>query len=328
MFQGNHEAEQAYRQIIEVMMKGMASHIAQCAPAAYQQFHVDLERFTAILASGVKPAELIIKAGDFVRVLENYGRSTSEFVRKQNTDLHSMVSMLTDTVIKIGQNGDASNGEGSTARLREIEKTLAGLNLGDDLLPLKNQLGECLTTVCEEAQRRKVDSEKVIAKLEQDLDASRQPKDIDSVTGLAGKREAESALHSALSSPEGKFILIAVVSRVYAVNARFGYAAGDRILSICAEHLRTGLTPSDQLYRWQGPAFLGIIVRDRRIDQVRSEIRRFADASVQQTFQVGSREVPIQVSTNWSLMQVSPPFEALQKKIETFTAAQVPRDYA
>jgi len=49
---------------------------------------------------------------------------------------------------------------------------------------------------------------------------------------------------------------------------------------------------------------------------------------VQETVQLGNREVSIQVSTNWSITQPSPPYEALQRKIETFTAAQVPRDYA
>ncbi len=323
VFQGNREDEQAYRQIIETMLNGMAAHAVQGEPAAYQQFRADLQRFSGVLASDAKPGDLVVKAADLVKVLENYGRATNELVRQRNAELHEMVSMLAETVINIGSNSDAS-----TARLREVEKTLVRLGLAGDIQVLKTQLAECLDTIRDEAQRRKADSEQAMARLEQDLDASRQPHDIDSITGLPGKREAESALRLAVASPEGKFILIAVVSRVYAVNARFGYAAGDQILAVCAEHFRSGLTPPDQLYRWQGPAFLGIIARDRRIDQVRSEIRRFADASVQQTFQLGNRDVPIQVSTNWSIMQASPPLEVVQKKIEAFTAAQIPRDYA
>ena len=321
--EGNREAERAYRQVIQLMLQGLGADLVQGEPAVYQEFRAGIDRFSAAIGSAIEPDILVSSARELMKVVEKYGRSTTEFVHNQRAELHSMVSMLIETTIKVGAHSDVS-----VAKLREIAQALAQAGMASDIQHLGPQLSECLTTVLEETQRRKADSEVAIAKLEQDLGASRQQKALDTVTGLPGKKEAELALRSAVSSPGGKFVLIAVVSRVNAINARFGYTAGDRILSLCAKHFRSGLASSDQLYRWQGPAFLAILSRDKRIDQVRSEIRCFADASVQETVQLGSREVSIQVSTNWSITQPSPPYEALQRKIETFTAAQVPRDYA
>lgn len=241
-----------------------------------------------------------------------------------------MVSMLTDTVIKIGASSEAS-----VSKLRDIEKALAQARMVEDIKILKMRLGECLENVHAEVERQKADGQSAIAHLQQGLNMPGQPvqafahpKDADPVTGLPSKREAEKALRYAVASPAGKFVIVVVVNRVNAVNARFGYAAGDQILTRCAAHFRAGLSQSDEMYRWHGPAFLAILSRNTRIDEVRSEIRRFADAHLEQNIEVGNRSILIPVSSNWSVLPPAASFEALQKKIEAFTAAQIPREYA
>jgi hypothetical protein len=37
--------------------------------------------------------------------------------------------------------------------------------------------------------------------------------------------------------------------------------------------------------------------------------------------------VVIPIATNWTVFQITPPLEALLKKVDAFTAAQMPRDY-
>lgn len=327
---GNRDADATYRHVIELLLQGIALHTVQGEEAAYERFQADIERLATTLTSDAKPAELLVAAGELTRALEDYGRSTTEFIRRQNSELQNMVSMLTQTVIKVG-----SNSETSVAKLRDIEKALAHARMVEDIKVLKMRLGECLDTVHAEAERQKTDGQAAIAKLELELSATRDrvgvvahPKEVDTVSGLPSKGEAERALRSVAAAPEGKYVVVVVVNRVNAVNARFGYAVGDQILIRCAQRFRTGLTESDELYRWQGPAFLAILSRKARIDEVRSEIRRFADAPQEETIDVGNRNVLISVSSNWSVLTASSSFESLHKKIEAFTAAQVPREYA
>jgi len=327
---GDGGTDDTYRHVIDVLLQGIALHAVQGEDAVYARFQADLERLANTLMSDAKPAELLVASGELIHTLENYNRSTTDFIRRQNSELQNMVSMLTQTVIKVAANSDTS-----VAKLQDIEKALAQVHMLEDIKLLKMRLSECLNTVRAEAERQKTDGQAAIAKLEDELTASRErvgtvvvAKDVDTVSGLPSKREAERALRAVADSPDGKYVIVVVVNRVNAVNARFGYEVGDKILIRCAERFRSGLTADDQLFRWQGPSFLAILSRNSRIDTVRSEIRHLADSQLDQTIEVGNRTVLIPVSSNWSVLQASSSLEALQKKIEAFTAAQVPREYA
>jgi hypothetical protein len=77
-----------------------------------------------------------------------------------------------------------------------------------------------------EAERQKAEGQAAIARLEHELNASRErvgseppPREADPVTGLPSKSEPEKALRSAVSSPEGIYFVVVVVNRVSAVNA-------------------------------------------------------------------------------------------------------------
>ena len=82
--------------------------------------------------------------------------------------------------------------------------------------------------------------------------------------------------------------MIAVCSRVQAVNARFGYTVGDRMLGAFAEHFKKGLSARDQLFRWQGPVLVVLLERAERIERVRTEIRQFADVRLTRPPRLGS----------------------------------------
>ena len=125
--------------------------------------------------------------------------------------------------------------------------------------------------------------------------------DVDPATGLPGKSEADRAIRAALESPQGKFLVVAVCSRVQAVNARFGYSVGDQVLAAFAEHFKKGLSVRDQIFRWQGPAFVVLLERAERLERVRTEIRQFADTRVDKTIEVGQRTVLIPISATWAI---------------------------
>jgi len=150
--------------------------------------------------------------------------------------------------------------------------------------------------------------------------------DLDAATGLLSKKEAMKAIQAAVESPRNKFLAIAVVSRVQAVNARFGYSIGDRVLATFAEHFRGNLGAHDQLFRWEGAAVIAVLEREERLEKVRMEIRRFIEVKLEKTIEVGNRTVLLPISASWSIFPVAPPMDELLKKMEAFVAAQIPRD--
>lgn len=145
----------------------------------------------------------------------------------------------------------------------------------------------------------------------------------DVVSGLPGKDLAEAALHCAAASPEGKYLLVAVITRALALNRRFGPTAADRVLAVAAAHFRKALLPHDRLYRWDGPVFLAILPRAERIDLVRSMARRFASAKLEVPLEVGSHTLLFPVSASWAIFQFLPPVEDVIRVVDAFIAVQI-----
>jgi GGDEF domain-containing protein len=325
----DEDAESAYRRIIGLLLRGIALHAVEGDKADYDRFRADIDQADSALTAETPISDLLVVVGGALRAMEDYNHGTSKFVRRQNTELQNIVTMLTQTVITIGDSGHHSVG-----RLQDIEKAIERTQKVEDMQILKVRLGECLEVVREEVVRQKKDGQSALAILKQELESSREragsyhlPPALDQATGLPGKADAEKAIEAAVASPNGKFLLIAVCNRVQAINARFGYAVGDQVLAAFAEHLKQGLSTRDRIFRWTGPAVAAVIERTEKLDRIRTEIRRFADLKLEKTVEVGQRTVLLPISGIWSVFPVAPPLDALLKQIEAFTASQVPRDY-
>jgi GGDEF domain-containing protein len=324
------EAETAYRRIIGLFLQGISLHAVEGDKADHERFREDIDKCLSVLSPETPVSELLLVVGGALRAMEDYNQRTSKFVRRQNTELQHMVSMLTQTIITIG-----ASSENSVTKLQSIEKSIESTQAVEDIQILKLRLSECLEAVRDEAERQQKDGRDALQSLKKELESSQelmgsfkiQP-DRDAATGLPGKSEADRAIRAAMASPKGKFVVIAVCSRVQAVNARFGYAVGDRILGAFAEHFKKGLSARDLLFRWQGPALMALLDREERLDRVRTEIRQFADARFDKTTEVGQRTVLIPISASWSIFPLAPPLDAFLKQLESFTAAQAPRDNA
>ena len=324
------EAETAYRRIIGLFLQGISLHAVEGDKADHQQFREDIDKTLSILSAQTPVSELLLVVGGALRAMEDYNQRTSKFVHRQNTELQHMVSMLTQTIITIG-----ASSEHSVSRLQSIEKSIESAQAVEDIQILKLRLSECLEEVRDEARRQQRDGRDALDSLKKELESSQeamgsfkvQP-DLYAATGLPGKTEAERAIRAALELPQGKFLVIAVCSRVQAVNARFGYSVGDRVSEAFAEHFKKGLSVSDQLFRWQGPVLVALIERAERLERVRTEIRQFADLRMDKTVEVGQRTVLIPVSAIWSIFPLAPPLDSFMRQLEAFTAAQTSRDYA
>jgi len=323
------DADSAYRRIIGLFLQGIALHAVEGDKNDYDRFRADINEFEAKITPDLPMQELLLAVGGALQTMEDYNRRSSKVIRRQNGELQNMVSMLTQTVITIG-----SSGESSVAKLQDIEKSMERVRMLEDMQLLKLRLGECLEAVREEALRQKTDGQSTLETLKKELEISRErvgsvaaAVDLDAATGLPSKKEAMKAIQSAIASPRNKFLAVVVVSRVQAVNARFGYAIGDRVLAAFAEHFRGNLGASDQVFRWHGPALVAVLQRESPLETVRTEIRRFAEVKLEKTIEVGNRTVLLPISASWSMFSVAPPMEELLKKMEAFTASQVSRDF-
>ncbi|MGH9667050.1 MAG: diguanylate cyclase domain-containing protein [Bryobacteraceae bacterium] len=321
------DSESTYRRVIGLLLRGISLHAVEGEKSDYEKFRADMVNMESETGE-LRPEDLLVVAGTTMRALEEYNQRTSRFIRRQTVELQKMVTMLTETVISLGTGAHQSVG-----RLQEIEKGLESASAVEDMQSLKASLSDCLKTVREEALRQKTDGERTVRKLKQQLADAQESQggavhavDLDKVTGLPDYEEALKAIQAALVSSKRTYVVTAVVGRVPAVNARFGYAVGDRLLNVFLERFRNGLAQQDAIYRWRGPVLVALLERDGTIDQVRSEIRRFADVKQETMLEVGARTVLMPISAGWSVFAAVHPIEGLIKKIESFVASQVPKE--
>jgi GGDEF domain-containing protein len=313
------------RHILDLFLRGIAEHAVEGDKADLERFQKEIQR----LAGSLKPRspidELLLIGSGALLAMEDYNGSTTKFVRRLAEEMQKMVAMLTRTVISIG-----ASSETSVDKLQQIEKSIEGVRMLEDMRALKTQLEECLHSVREETLRQKADRQAAMECLQRELDRSRERvgsalslPGLDSATGLPDRSEAQRAMEAAAQAPDGKFVLLAVAGRVQAVKARFGLVAGERMLAASARHFRKSLGSRDKLFRWEGPALLGVLEREGRIDHVYSEVRQFADMKLEEAVESGNRTVLIPFSCNWSVFQVEAPLETLLRKVDMFTAAQL-----
>lgn len=322
------DTESAYRRVISLLLRGISLHAVEGEKSDYEKFRQDIGSLESETTERT-PNDLLVAAGTTMRALEEYNQRTSRFIRRQGVELQKMIAMLTETVITIGSGSDQS-----VNRLQEIEKRLENTAILEDVQALKSSLSECLKTVREETIRQKSAGESTLQKLRRKLASvqestgiARGPSlDLDKVTGLPSYEEALKAIRTAIHSSKRTYVVCAVVGRVQAVNARFGYAIGDRLLNLFRGHFQAGLAQKDQVFRWRGPVFVALLEREETIDRIRTEIRRFADVKHNELVDLGNRTVLMPVSAGWAVFTAVHPEDALIKKIENFIATQVTQE--
>ena len=163
------ESETTYRRVIGLFLQGISLHSVEGDKADYDRFREDIDKCLAVLSPDTPVSELLVVVGGALRAMEDYNQRTSKFVRRQNTELQHMVSMLTKTIITIG-----ASSETSVNRLQSIEKSIESTEKVEDIQILKLRLGECLEAVRAESERQQRDGRDAMENLKKELGARRK----------------------------------------------------------------------------------------------------------------------------------------------------------
>jgi GGDEF domain-containing protein len=315
--------DDALFRVVRLLLQGIALHAVEGDRDDRDKFRADMENMSAGLERDPSPAALLMTTGSALKALEDYNQRTSRFVRLQGAELQNMIAMLTRTVSALG-----AGSERSLINLKEIEVQIEKASVIEDVRMLKVRMEQCLQSIREESQRQKEDSRSTLEGISEEISKSRERllaaaiSATDPVTGLPTRVDAEIAFEKAAHRPGPAYAAVFVVDRISVINARFGYAVGDKILQIYLEELRGRLSAGDPIFRWNGPALVVILERPDPIERVREQLGFLVPAKLDRTIQLPNRSALLPISATWTVFPVALPSAALSEQIDRFIAGQ------
>ena len=310
--------------VIQLLLQGIALHAVEGDPQDYQSFRRDLQQQMDAVSANPPLADLLVRVGAVLKSLEGYNARTTRHLRMQGAELHHMIAMLTRTVATLG-----SASEQSVGRLHDIEGQLEKASGIDDVRVLKIRMEDCLEAIRSEAQRQKTEASHTVASLRDEIRESQHRiaaagagPVLDPTTGLPARAAAAAALAEWVLAPNPPYAALFIVDRIVLYNTRFGYEAGDRVLKAFLEELRHHLPPTDQIFRWSGPAFLALLPRPDRIEKVREHLRFLLPGRIERNLELSNRSALLTITSTWAVFPVAAPLEGLMEQLDSFLAGQ------
>ncbi len=303
------EAAETYLRTSQLLLQAIGLHVVEGEPQEYDSFRATIKDLQAKLGGHAPVAEGLAAASVAAKAMQDYGRRTTQFIKAENIELVAMIETLIETVLHLG----APNGR-SIPLLRELGASLPKASSINDIRTLKIRLAECLEGVRREAaeqRRRAVMPPREIPSGEKETSASQpdpsdeNPQQLDPVTNLPMRPDAESAIRESMQDSRAAFAVTFVVDRIYSINGRFGSSVGDQVLQSFVERLRKGLTATDRIFRWAEASFIALLERTEDEPEVRRQIERILFRRFEEIFAVGSRSVLLPISATWGIVPLS-----------------------
>ena len=322
-FMNGNEREGAALQVAALLVEKLGDCAVEADKQELEIFRREMKAVHDAMTPDVPPENLLILAGSATQSLEAYNRRITSTISSRGHEFQTIIRMLQDSLLIIA--GENIQSVQSLGELGEELDRGAGFT---DLHSLKLHLGTCLSGLRDEIERGKTASKATVEGLQIQIEAFRKlaetipGRKVDTAAGVLHQEDCLAAIRNAIEKGTRHYAVVMAVNRIQPINARFGRAAGDRILARFKEYIEAQLGASDQLFRWTGPAVVVIMERPQSVDQVRLLVKRMFDTPIQESLELGARSVLIPISAAWSVFVLNSTPDFVEKQIEAFIAGQ------
>lgn len=257
-------------------------------------------------------ASLILLAEEAAKLTDEYNRGAEEHLRLLNSEKQSALGLMIEGFIKI-----CADSEAAAQNLRFIERGLGEASRLQDIRALKNQMAGCVEALSRETTRQ----EKSAQGLQQQIGIHNPGGAIyDPVTGLAGAVPAENYIRGCVSSGDQIYVLLLVLKSLDMVNRRYGYAAGDHLMSRYGVAIAERLPETGRLFRWHGPSFVAVMPLPESNSAVNAEAARITTAPSEYVIEQEDRSVFLKANASWTVLPIRRSCDAidLSGKLDAF----------
>lgn len=280
------------------LLEGIEYHAVSGEHIDSGRYQESVRNLRMALAPGVSGDEADRVGREACAVMEEYGRSTREWNRRQAGEIQNMVSMLNQTVVVL-----SSGSQRSITRLQRVEKQLERASQIEDLVAMKAHFAECLAYVREESARERDEVARTVLMMEQQVKDARDEMAVER-SGVPGRAEAEQAIAAAiLEAPERNWVVVLELDRYRAVQARFGAAAAEHLLSHFGGELGRRLPSPKRLFRWNPGSVVVLIESGKRHAELEQQVRdALRTLPLETNLELGSRVAVLTQSHQWQVV--------------------------
>ena len=286
----------AFFRLASLLLEAIALHAVNCETGQFAAFRDGVRNIRLEVEQAESTAHALLLSGEAVHSMDVYNRGIEAFLRNHSEEFHRILRMLSRSLLEVSQASDTAS-----SKLRQIEKEIESASRLDELVLIRARLSESLRALAEENSRQRKQAAALAGHLRGQLTSvcSQAERRLDPVTGLPDGAAAVAEIEALLAGGAGRergYVAVFRLERLDAINSRYGYAVGDRVLLSCAQHLAQQLAGADKLHRWRGPALLAILQRPVRLHDVRLEISRIASMRHEELIEINNRSVLLPLS--------------------------------
>ena len=307
---------------VQGLIQGIGRHVIEGEAQDLERLRATLASAAAAFTTEAAESDLTAHTSVILRALEEYNRRTERACRRQSIEYQHMVQMLADTLGEI-----TSTSQENLQHLREFESQLVWAAQIEDVRMLKARLSDCLKQIREEVARQRLSTETTIEKLrgairgaEPSAIPANQAVAVDATTGLPGRIVAEAAIAKACEREGPWSMAVLTIERMQTVNAAFGVAVGDQVLTYYAGFVRRHLQPGDETFRWSGPTLIVLMPRSNGMTAARLEMERLTEHKYEHTVRTATRTILLPISVRWTVLPQMASSRLLIQKIDQFIA--------
>jgi len=239
-------------------LDAMGTSAALVCPHLGEGLHTSLTALQQKLVEGAS-SDVVASTGNEVRnELNAWGKGTAQYLKTLTEEVKGLLLTVADSTKAV-----ADRDQTYAKRLDAFAGTLRTIGQLDDITRIRESIQEsatqikaCVEAMVEDGEKARKQLQAEVTSYQSRLDEAEQVAAKDPMTGLANRRRAERQLLLRFERNQPFCVALLDLNGFKLINDTYGHAAGDEVVKMFAEELRSFFRSTDLVCRWGGDEFL------------------------------------------------------------------------